>query len=309
MKPFRQHLDDYLAYARTANQSPVHLHQVEFVQLRMLRWLQEQHGVAAPEKLTPQHLEAWVRYYSSKSTRRGLPLKATAVSKQFQCNRVFLKWLAKIGVLPVRYAETMPIIKLPHRLPTSVLSHKQVMKLLSYVDTSTAPGIQFLAMLEFLYSSGVRASELLGLNVLDLDLSNRTARIFGKGAKERLVTFGATARKYLETYMRSIRPLLLRDKAEQAVWLNSAYERLPYYTLRRQIVELVAQARFPADTTAHTFRRSFATEMLRGGANPYHVMELLGHSKMDTVNAYAKLTIVDLKKTHAKCHPRERDRP
>lgn len=308
MKPFSQHLDDYLAYATTANQSAVHVRQVKFVELRMLRWLHEQYGITAPEKLTPQHLDAWVRHYSSRTTGRGLPLKATSISKQFQCDRTFLKWLGKIGALHERYFEKVPLVKIPFRLPTGVLSHKQVEKLLSYVDTSTAAGIQFRAILEFLYSSGVRVSELLGLNLQDIDLSNRTAHIVGKGAKERMVTFGATARKYLETYLRSIRPLRLRVQSEQGVWLDAGCERLPYHTLRRQLIELVAKASMSVEVTAHTFRRSFTTEMLRGGANPYHVAELLGHRDMETMKNYAKLTIVDLKKTHAKCHPRERER-
>ncbi|MFA5057638.1 MAG: tyrosine-type recombinase/integrase [Opitutaceae bacterium] len=308
MKTLPQHLDDYLAHARTANQSKVHLRGLGFCIRRLLRWLEEAYAITTAERLTPQHLEAWVKHYANGSTRRGLPRKPTSISKQFQCDRVFLQWLGKTGVLPQRMYEFIPKVKLPYRLPTGVLTHRQMEKFLGQVDTATTGGWQFRAMLEFLYTSGVRADELLGLNTTSVDLTNCTARVLGKGAKERVVPFGETARRHLEIYLRSIRPLLLRATGEPALWLNRAGERMPYFTFRRQLAELSARARLPVEVTAHTFRRSFTTELIRGGANIYHVKELLGHESLETLKPYTKLTIVDLKKTHSRCHPREHDR-
>jgi site-specific recombinase XerD len=308
MKTLSQHLDDYLIHARTANQSPVHLRVVGFGVRRFLRWLEESHAITTAERLTPQHLEAWVKHYSGSSTRSGMPRKPTSISKQFQCDRVFLQWLGKIGVLPQRMFEFIPKVKLPYRLPTGVLTHRQMERFLGLVDTTTSAGLQFRALLEFLYTSGVRASELLGLDVTSVDLTNRTARVLGKGAKERVVPFGETARRFLEIYLRSIRPLLLHHAGEPALWLNRSGERMPYYTFRLQLSMLSAQARLPIEVTAHVFRRTFTTELIRGGANIYHVKELLGHESLETLKPYTKLTIVDLKRTHERCHPRERDR-
>lgn len=308
MKTLTQHLDDYLVHARTANQSPVHLRIVGFSVRRLLRWLEGFYSISTAERLTPQHLEAWVKHYSGSSSRSGMPRKLTSVSKQFQCDRVFLHWLGKTGMLPPRMSELIPRVKLPYRLPTGVLTHRQMEKLLGLVDASTADGMQFRAMLEFLYTSGVRADELLGLDVTAIDRVNRTARILGKGAKERVVPFGEPALRFLEIYLRSIRPMLLRDRAEPALWLNRAGERMPYHTLRLRITQLSTRARFPVEVTAHTFRRTFATELIRSGANIYHVKDLLGHESLETLKPYIKLMIVDLKKTHRRCHPRERDR-
>ncbi|MCF7689352.1 MAG: tyrosine-type recombinase/integrase [Cephaloticoccus sp.] len=308
MKTLHQHLDEYLSCARAANQSRVHLRGLGFCVRRFLRWQQESHGITTADRLTAPHLEAWVRHYASGSTRKGMPRKATTISKQFQCDRVFIQWLGKVGMVPQRMFELIPKVKLPYRLPTGVLTHRQMEKFLGLVDTTNPAGWQFRTMLEFLYTSGVRADELLGLNTISLDLANRTARIMGKGSKERIVPFGETARRYLETYLRSIRPLLLRDPAEAAVWLTREGARIPYYTFRRQLVELSNRAKLPVEVTAHTFRRSFTTELIRGGANIYHVKELLGHESLETLKAYTKLTIVDLKKTHGRCHPREHDR-
>ena len=103
--------------------------------------------------------------------------------------------------------------------------------------------------------------------------------------------------------------MFLSATGEPALWLNRAGERMPYYTFRRQLTTLSAAAKFPVEVTAHTFRRSFTTELIRGGANIYHVKDLLWHEELDTLRHYTKLTIDDLKKTHEKCHPRERDEP
>lgn len=98
----------------------------------------------------------------------------------------------------------------------------------------------------------------------------------------------------------------LRDPAERAIWLGRDGHRLAYHVFRRQLVELVQDAGLPVVVTAHTFRRSCATELVRGGANLWHVKDLLGHENLETLKHYTRLTIVDLKKTHARCHPRER---
>ena len=142
-------------------------------------------------------------------------------------------------------------------------------------------------MLEVLYSTGIRVGELLGLNVTDVDLDNATAVVLGKGNKQRVVPIGKTALRLLESYLKAVRPFLLSRADEPALFLNHAGQRMPY----------------------HTFRRSCTTELIRAGANLYHVKELLGHEDLETLKHYTKLTIEDLKATHARCHPREQEKP
>lgn len=165
------------------------------------------------------------------------------------------------------------------------------------------------AMLEVLYSSGLRAAELLGLDLDDIDFDNATAIVTGKGNKQRVVPIGRTALRYLESYLKAVRPFLLRDPGERAVFLDQKGHRLRYNALAMIVRSCAIRAGLgDMHVTAHTFRRSCATELLRGGANMYHVKDLLGHATLNTLKHYAKLTITDLKKTHAKCHPRERER-
>jgi site-specific recombinase XerD len=105
---------------------------------------------------------------------------------------------------------------------------------------------------------------------------------------------------------RAVRPFLVRDPNEPAFFLNHVGRRMPYHTFRRIVGHYVAKAGLPSHVSPHTFRRSCTTELIRGGANLYHVKELLGHESLDTLKHYTKLNIQDLKETHRKCHPRER---
>ncbi len=128
----------------------------------------------------------------------------------------------------------------------------------------------------------------------------------GKGDKQRVVPVGKTALRFLETYMVGIRPFLIKDKAEKALFVSVEGNRLSYGTYNTTIKRLAEKSGVDAYVTSHTFRRSCTTELIRGDANMYHVKELLGHESLDTLKHYARLTITDLKKTHARCHPRER---
>ena len=307
MKTLHERLDAYLLHAESRHQSPVHLRGLRFNVLRTLRWLEENHGVVRAEQLTPQLLDAWFRHVSTRRTRKGLPLKLTSVSKQIQTDRVFVMWLEKIGAAPLGLHEMLPQIKLPQLLPTSVLDHDKMTKLLDGLEKLTPDAHRQRAMLEVLYTSGIRVAELLAMDIDSVDLSHSVIRVTGKGAKERIVPIGNTARRLVENYLKGIRPLLQREPGETALWLNRFGARMPYHTFRRDLLASVADSGLKQSVTAHTFRRSCATELIRSGANLWHVKDLLGHENVETLNHYVKLTIVDLKKTHKKCHPRERD--
>jgi integrase/recombinase XerD len=138
-----------------------------------------------------------------------------------------------------------------------------------------------------------------------VDFGNATAKVLGKGRKERIVPVGRTALQYLEGYIRAVRPMAVGTSGERAIFVNGGGKRFPYYTFLRLLHVTARRAGLPANVTPHTFRRSCTTELLRGGANMYHVKELLGHESLDTLKHYAKLTINDLKKEHQRCHPRE----
>jgi integrase/recombinase XerD len=217
-----------------------------------------------------------------------------------------LRYLAGRGLISTALAEAPVYVKEPKLLPSSVLNHAQVKQVLKGVDTTNAAGYRDRAMLELAYSSGLRAGELLGLNVADVNLTEATAIVLGKGEKQRVVPIGKTAVRLVESYVRAVRPFLVRDPQETALFLDRNGQRLPYHRFLQMVHRYADKHELDVRVTPHTFRRSCTTELIRGGANLYHVKELLGHETLDTLKHYVKLTIDDLKKTHEKCHPRER---
>lgn len=273
-----------------------------------INWLEAQQRVTSPDRLLKSHLDAWLKHLSAHRTPRGQPLKSQSLNLHIIAARRFLDYLAARGFVPVGLPSALQTVKAPSLLPQGALTHAQMRKFLAKVRTDTHEGYRNRAMFELLYSSGLRAAELLGLDVGDVDLANAMAIVTGKGNKQRVVPVGRTALRCLESYLKAVRPFMLLKPDQRAVFLDRHGERLSYYAFS-QIVRACA-GRSGADgvhVTAHTFRRSCATELLRGGANMYHVKDLLGHETLNTLKHYAKLTIVDLKKTHEKCHPRERD--
>jgi site-specific recombinase XerD len=302
-------MEEYLERRKALNFSNWTLRQCRYNLRRFLRWLASTAEVKAPDRIRRSHLETWQRHLAGMTTSKGRPLKAGSVNKQVENLRGFLKHLASHGYVPPGLTEAIELVKEPKLLPGSVLTHQQMRRLLEAVPTGDAEGYRFRTMLELLYSSGIRAAELLGLDVGDVDFRQDTALVTGKGQKQRVVPFGKTARRYLEGYIGAVRPHLLRDRTEKALFLDEQGRRFPYHRLRRLVHAYAAKAGLDGPITPHTFRRSCTTEMLRAGAGMYHVKELLGHESLDTLQHYARLTILDLKKTHRQCHPRERDDP
>jgi integrase/recombinase XerD len=301
MKTIEDLIPEYCDYLTSLRYSPETVRKRRELLNRFNRRLKEKHGIKTLDQLKPDHLKLWHAHLSTLRTSQGYPLKAAAINRHIIAVRKFLQYYA------YPCDKLLPYLKEPKHLPGSVLAHAQVRKLLNKMKTDTSEDYRNQTMLEVLYSTGIRAGELLHLNTGDIDLKYKTAFINGKGDKQRVVPFGKTAARYLESYLKAVRPFLLQDKAEKALFLTKDGRRLSYGIFRRIVKHIAEKAGLDANVTAHTFRRSCTTELIRGGANMYHVKELLGHESLDTLKHYAKLTITDLKKTHEKCHPRERD--
>jgi len=302
-------VEDYVDYRRSLNYAERTLLKGRENLVRFVDWLADHAHVDTVDQLRKVHLEKWHRSLPEWRTRDGYPLKPSGLNRHIVSVRGFIAHLVRQGLLPKRFLQVLLYIKEPRRLPGHVLTHAQMRKLLSKIPTDSAPGYRNRTMLELLYSSGIRSAELLALDVDDINLDHRVALIHGKGRKERMVPIGTTAMRYLETYIKAVRPFLVCDSREKAVFLNERRQgkRLSYQVFRRIVKACAELSGLDVPVTAHTFRRSCTTELIRGGANVYHVKELLGHESLDTLNHYAKLTINDLKKTHAKTHPREKD--
>ena len=307
MKTFADLLGEHQDHLRAINYSADTLYKARFNLLAFFRWLEATYQVRTADQLRQKHLDAWQQHLHGYRTGKGLPLRPLSINKQIESVRGLLKFLASRGYVQAALVNVLAYVKKPKLLPTSVLTHAEVKKLLARIPTSSPEGYRDRALFEMLYTTGLRRKELLGLNVADLDFKNRTALVMGKGSKQRVVPIGKTALRFVETYVLGVRPFLVRDPRESALFLDRYGKRLPAPILVRRLHGYADGLGFAVTVTPHTFRRSCTTELIRGGANIYHVKDLLGHEELDTLKHYTKLTIEDLKKTHEKCHPREQD--
>ena len=257
-------LRDYVAHLRARDYSPGTIEEVWYCTGKMLRWLASVKKVTSPEKLREEHLASWQRHLSQARTDRGFPLKPGTVNKTVTYVKGFLKHMAQKGHLVRSLAEVPQRVKESQTLPTSVLSHKQVKDLLNQVDTSTPEGQRNRTIMELLYSTGIRARELLGLNVQDVDFDRGTALVHGKGSKDRVVPVGKTALRFLRSYVAGVRPFLLHAPSEQALFLNPLGRRLSYDSLRNWIRRHADSVGLDVHVTAHTFR-SYAELGITGG--------------------------------------------
>ena len=217
--------------------------------------------------------------------------------------RSFHAFLLREGI-----SETLPTGRLespnfPRKLPR-VLSLEQVERLLEAPDSPDARGVRDHAMLETLYATGIRISELTGLNVPDLDLAEREVRVYGKGGKERLVPLGSQAAASLERYLRWGRPKLLKSSSERAVFLNRLGTRLTRQGCWKIILGHAEKAGLAGLMTPHTLRHSFATHLLENGADLRSIQELLGHASISTTQIYTHVSREKLREVYLKAHPR-----
>lgn len=307
MKDLSTITEEYLEHLKSINYSERTLSEYSYRCFEFVNFLKEKCLVKTAPELRKAHLHFWQKHLAAQKTNKGLPLKPSTLNRKISNSRELLKFMAENAFIQNTLIKALHFIKEPKFLPMGVVEHRKIRKILAKVPTSTSIGYRDRAVLELLYTTGIRASELVRLNVESVNFDYATILVFGKGRKERVVPMGKTAMRCLETYVKAVRPFLLKNSQEQALFLNKMGTRMLYDTLRVLVHRYFDDTGIEINVTPHTFRRSCTTEMIKGGANLYHIKELLGHEKLDTLKHYIKLTINDLKKTHAKCHPRERD--
>jgi len=159
------------------------------------------------------------------------------------------------------------------------------------------------------YSTGIRRNELINLRLPDIDYHGGFVRVnSGKGSKDRVVPIGKIACRYIENYVKGVRPMLVKDPTDNYLFLTVNGTRMS----KNRVWELVKiyskKTKIKKNITPHTFRHTCATLMLKNKANIRHIQELLGHASLDSTQVYTRVSIADLKEVHAKCHPREKDR-
>jgi len=307
MKTLQHHAEQLIHWRQAQNASARTVEELGYYLKAFVRWLGETCMVHTADRLSPGHVRGYQTALAARTNRRSLPLRPGYLNNHIWAVRMLLGWLYEQGLTHKDLSVHIVSVKEPELLPTSVLTHAQVRRLLRSIDTTTQRGYRDRTILELLYSCGIRCGELLTLTLADVDFDARRLKVTGKGSKERMVPVGRTAARCLETYVKAIRPLWRGAREHQALFLNQYGRPLREQSLQIFVKRCAARLFPDIHVTPHTFRRSCTTEMIRAGANLYHVKDMLGHARLDSLKPYTKLTIVDLQRTHAKCHPRERD--
>ena len=232
-----------------------------------------------------------------------------SVARKVSALRSLLRWLVRLKLIDSDPLPRRGVMKLDSRLPR-FLSQNEAEKLVQSAETSEPNKIRDRALLELIYGAGLRVSEARDLDVEHVNLNTRELRVVGKGSKERVVLVGEPARDALSLYLRDVRPSLVADDSEDALFLNRFGARLSQRSIQQKVRAYAKQAGLGGWVHPHTLRHSFATHMLEGGADLRVVQELLGHSTPATTQIYTHVTGAEARRVYQAAHPRaERSSP
>ncbi len=259
-------------------------------------------GIETPEGISPADVSAFAH---ELRTRQERPLTASSMARMLSSVRGFHRFLLDEELVVSDAAVDVAPPKLPMRLPKAI-SIEQMASVLAATDGDDLQNLRDKALLELLYATGARVSEAVALNVDDV-IDGDVVRLFGKGSKQRIVPVGSYAQAAIEAYLVRARPTLsTRGKATPALFLGIRGQRVSRQNAWLIIRAAAEKAHLGVEISPHTFRHSFATHLLAGGADVRVVQELLGHSSVATTQIYTMVTADTLRDMYTTAHPRAR---
>ena len=266
----------------------------------------DKRNVTDPADVTEQVIRSFVASVSASTYGRDdRPHAATTVARTLSSVRSFHRFLLREGAAAEDPAAGLSQPKLPRSLPRP-LSVEDAGALMGAPDAASSAGLRDRAILELLYGSGLRISELTGLDVDDVDLEDGFVRVLGKGGKERDVPLGRYGREAVAAYLTRARPDLAASRSRSALLLSQRGGRLTRQSVGRIVAAQARAAGLERRVTPHTLRHSFATHLLEGGADVRVVQELLGHASVATTQIYTLVTKDHLREVYYTSHPRAR---
>jgi tyrosine recombinase XerC len=242
-----------------------------------------------------------LRTYAAAISGRGL--SPSSVARKLAAVRSLHDYLVRAGEAAQNPGELLPSPKRGSRLPR-VLGPDQIAALLERIPATGPLEVRDRALFEVAYGSGLRAEEIVNLNLDSPDFESETVRVVGKGSKTRIVPMGEPAQRALERYLERARPALAADRSEPSLFLSRRGRRLSPSDVRRRLERWVRQAAVAGHVSPHTLRHSFATHLLEGGADLRSIQELLGHSSLSTTQVYTRVEPQRLRNEYSRSHPR-----
>jgi integrase/recombinase XerD len=299
----QQWIGEYLRWMGEKNYAPATIKHRKKLLDSFWKWCEER-SVHRPQDLTRQSVER----YRSHIHRHRLP-DGRLMSMGAQYQRLFAvmglcRWLCRKNVILYNPASELELPKLEKRLPRNVLTTKEVEQVLAEPDTTTTLGLRNRAMLETLYSTGIRREELSRLSIWDVDLERHTVMVReGKGRKDRIIPIGERACCWIEKYLQEARPEMVRDPTVDGLFLSYRGRAISASNLSSLTKRLLRRACIRKKGACHMFRHTMATLMLDNGADIRHIQEMLGHDHLSSTQIYTHVSIEKLKEVHAATHP------
>lgn len=294
----------YLTHMGVKGQSPHSVASSKAALTRFLRWCEER-SLTKPSEIDRPLVERFEHSLFNHRKKNGEPL--TARSRQFLLIplRQWFAWMVKQGILTSSPAAEVELPKVPRRLPKAIMTSQEAETVLAVPDVNTAVGLRDRAILETLYSTGIRRTELTKLTLQDVDRDRGTLLIReGKGNKDRIIPIGDRALAWIAAYRDRSRSELLGGKPDQgALFLNNLGNPMKPFHLTMLVKRYITKSGIGKEGSCHLFRHTCATVLLEGGMDTRYIQEILGHASLESTQIYTKVNIQKLKALHAAIHP------
>lgn len=306
-RTLRQQAGAYLDHLTAAGRSARTVEAYRDRLLPFATWCEDR-GLRHAPQISLAVLEGYQRWLRGYRRADGGLMAVNSQLGRLSAIRSLFRWLLQRHVILYNPAEGLELPKEERRLPTQVLSVAETGDVLQAAESGTVPGLRNRAILEVLWSTGIRRMELANLMLCDADMSRGVMAVRqGKGNKDRVVPVGERARHWLERYLSHARPVLARRRDSGHLFITHKGMPLARGTLTQIAAKAIREdAGLDKAGACHLFRHSMATQMLENGADIRHIQAMLGHEKLETTQIYTRVAIGHLQKVHAKTHPAER---
>lgn len=293
----------FLNWQREKNYSEKTIENREVYLRYFIIWCDER-GITQPSEVTKPLIERYQRYLFLYRKKDGEPLSTRSQHMRIGPVRALFKWLARQNYILYNPASEIELPRLERRLPKHILTISEAETVLNQANINTQTGLRDRAILETLYSCGIRRMELINLNLYDIDADRGTVMIRqGKGKKDRMIPIGDRALKWIEKYRDEVRPELASAGDEGVLFLTNLGEAFTANRLTQMVREYVQSADIGKKGACHLFRHTMATLLLENGADVRFIQAMLGHVSLETTQVYTQVSIRKLKEIHTMMHP------
>jgi integrase/recombinase XerD len=268
-----------------------------------VQWLRER-GIEEPVDVTRPMLERYQRYLFHYRKKNGEPMSFRTQHARLVPLRVWFRWMTRQNYILHNPASELELPRQGYHLPKHVLNLQEIEQVLLQPNIADPIGLRDRAMLETMYSTGIRRMEVVGLKLFDLDFDGGTVQVRqGKGRKDRVVPIGDRAVAWVQKYLNEARPQLVSEPDDCTVFLTNAGEEISLHHVSALVCNYVDKANIGKTGSSHLLRHTMATLMLEGGADIRFIQQMLGHASLATTELYTHVSIRMLKQVHAATHP------